>query len=121
MKKIDVTTTIAMRLVRIGAGPVAGFDVTYSMARSVCGCAAAAARSRHQNRFRVDCPALSSCGQAKRTLVPAPLPPAGEGGAQRRVRVRSEEHTSELQSLMRISYAVFCLKKKKQKHNNKNL
>src|SRR3546814_7243880 len=29
---------------------------------------------------------------------------------------RSEEHTSELQSLMRISYAVFCLKKKKHKH-----
>src|SRR3546814_8424996 len=31
---------------------------------------------------------------------------------------RSEEHTSELQSLMRISYAVFCLKKKKKKNNN---
>src|SRR3546814_4107914 len=31
--------------------------------------------------------------------------------------VRSEEHTSELQSLMRISYAVFCLKKKTQKHD----
>src|SRR3546814_4336098 len=31
-------------------------------------------------------------------------------------RVRSEEHTSELQSLMRISYAVFCLKKKKKKN-----
>src|SRR3546814_960634 len=30
---------------------------------------------------------------------------------------RSEEHTSELQSLMRISYAVFCLKKKKHTHN----
>src|SRR3546814_1909550 len=30
-------------------------------------------------------------------------------------RARSEEHTSELQSLMRISYAVFCLKKKKNK------
>src|SRR3546814_1331891 len=30
---------------------------------------------------------------------------------------RSEEHTSELQSLMRISYAVFCLKKKKKKTN----
>src|SRR3546814_7983098 len=30
---------------------------------------------------------------------------------------RSEEHTSELQSLMRSSYAVFCLKKKKQNHN----
>src|SRR3546814_9455837 len=32
--------------------------------------------------------------------------------------VRSEEHTSELQSLMRISYAVFCLKKKRKKTNN---
>src|SRR3546814_3721568 len=31
---------------------------------------------------------------------------------------RSEEHTSELQSLMRISYAVFCLKKKKQTHKS---
>src|SRR3546814_7319407 len=35
-------------------------------------------------------------------------------GRTRRIR-RSEEHTSELQSLMRISYAVFCLKKKKKK------
>src|SRR3546814_8698699 len=34
------------------------------------------------------------------------------------VVVRSEEHTSELQSLMRISYAVFCLKKKKKNNNN---
>src|SRR3546814_1511840 len=34
----------------------------------------------------------------------------GDGFGQR--RLRSEEHTSELQSLMRISYAVFCLKKK---------
>src|SRR3546814_9256441 len=32
--------------------------------------------------------------------------------------IRSEEHTSELQSLMRISYAVFCLKKKKNKKLN---
>src|SRR3546814_3713099 len=32
---------------------------------------------------------------------------------------RSEEHTSELQSLMRISYAVFCLKKKKKKYTIK--
>src|SRR3546814_10724842 len=36
------------------------------------------------------------------------------GTAARRHPVRSEEHTSELQSLMRISYAVFCLKKTKQ-------
>src|SRR3546814_1845802 len=33
-------------------------------------------------------------------------------------RIRSEEHTSELQSLMRISYAVFCLKKKKRTPKN---
>src|SRR3546814_8851688 len=33
---------------------------------------------------------------------------------------RSEEHTSELQSLMRISYAVFCLKKKKKQDHKKN-
>src|SRR3546814_2850017 len=33
-------------------------------------------------------------------------------------RLRSEEHTSELQSLMRISYAVFCLKKKKIKYHH---
>src|SRR3546814_2339510 len=37
--------------------------------------------------------------------------------ARHAARHRSEEHTSELQSLMRISYAVFCLKKKKQKVN----
>src|SRR3546814_3303812 len=35
---------------------------------------------------------------------------------QHNAGVRSEEHTSELQSLMRISYAVFCLKKKKKKN-----
>src|SRR3546814_3217418 len=37
------------------------------------------------------------------------------GGASRAPRSRSEEHTSELQPLMRISYAVFCLKKKNHK------
>src|SRR3546814_10461345 len=39
--------------------------------------------------------------------------------SKREFSQRSEEHTSELQSLMRISYAVFCLKKKKN-HNNHN-
>src|SRR3546814_10440330 len=37
-----------------------------------------------------------------------------------REHARSEEHTSELQSLMRISYAVFCLKKKKDHHRIKH-
>src|SRR3546814_6396949 len=36
-----------------------------------------------------------------------------------KLQIRSEEHTSELQSLMRISYAVFCLKKKIHKQYNK--
>src|SRR3546814_6804240 len=53
--------------------------------------------------------------------VPHHLPPNPHNErylATKRNR-RSEEHTSELQSLMRISYAVFCLKKKrKQKYNN---
>src|SRR3546814_2162938 len=43
-----------------------------------------------------------------------------EGGRSQphvRIEVRSEEHTSELQSLMRISYAVFCLKKKKDRNH----
>src|SRR3546814_2395893 len=39
----------------------------------------------------------------------------GKTGQVQQVGVRSEEHTSELQSLMRISYAVFCLKKKNSK------
>src|SRR3546814_6079378 len=53
----------------------------------------------------------------------------GKGGYKHKMKVlslldretgvrRSEEHTSELQSLMRISYAVFCLKKKKNSTNN---
>src|SRR3546814_8631563 len=42
---------------------------------------------------------------------------SGEGNTEAQ---RSEEHTSELQSLMRISYAVFCLKKKKTTNTNHN-
>src|SRR3546814_2920986 len=51
-----------------------------------------------------------------REAVDLPLVAAGNVVADMYVRQcgRSEEHTSELQSLMRISYAVFCLKKKKQ-------
>src|SRR3546814_2907725 len=46
-------------------------------------------------------------------------PPESEHPMSPRAVGRSEEHTSELQSLMRISYAVFCLKKKKIKLKNK--
>src|SRR3546814_4658235 len=51
-------------------------------------------------------------------LIAAPTR-AGRAAAEPPTDDRSEEHTSELQSLMRISYAVFCLKKKKI-HYNRN-
>src|SRR3546814_3643869 len=54
--------------------------------------------------LRADFPATAE-GNLVRLLPLAPVPG--------RTTLRSEEHTSELQSLMRISYAVFCLKKKK--------
>src|SRR3546814_2024931 len=53
-------------------------------------------------------PALSS-GMVRK---PAIVPPVN--GTKTPARRRSEEHTSELQSLMRISYAVFCLKKQNE-------
>src|SRR3546814_10492436 len=52
-----------------------------------------------------------------RLEVVGPAPGKAEGVVLVRV-ARSEEHTSELQSLMRISYAVFCLKKKKHLQPN---
>src|SRR3546814_3876670 len=54
-------------------------------------------------------------GRAK-TRWPSPCSPT----TNRKEKRRSEEHTSELQSLMRISYAVFCLKKKIQNTNQKH-
>src|SRR3546814_2134745 len=62
------------------------------------------------------------------TFIPSRVEPPGlatrsasvAGLSSDRAARRSEEHTSELQSLMRISYAVFCLKKKKQKQTNAN-
>src|SRR3546814_1383520 len=51
-------------------------------------------------------------------IDPAALGALRRDEARRGLRDRSEEHTSELQSLMRISYAVFCLKKKKHNSND---
>src|SRR3546814_8732626 len=74
-------------------------------------------------------------GDIDRTIAPKALQPRDVGGIgladifvgrigrKRGVRAppRSEEHTSELQSLMRISYAVFCLKKKSKTPINNRL
>src|SRR3546814_9736643 len=48
-------------------------------------------------------------------------PTKARSGVEHVLAHRSEEHTSELQSLMRISYAVFCLKKKKKKKASRDM
>src|SRR3546814_1396728 len=62
-------------------------------------------------------------GRRARSARRQPDPRVDRGGVASQFpsapTLRSEEHTSELQSLMRISYAVFCLKKKKQKKETK--
>src|SRR3546814_2608806 len=89
-------------------------------------------RSLLHSNFSQSFPNLSSCGSMRRDLgkmISGAKRPRSAGPmrayasrAARLTRIlmsqkdepnRSEEHTSELQSLMRISYAVFCLKKKK--------
>src|SRR3546814_7677072 len=80
-------------------------------------------------------PAKMHCNFAKALKQAAPRPRAGtrgrdckptlaavtsQSGVDADMHGRSEEHTSELQSLMRISYAVFCLKKKNIKEENNN-
>src|SRR3546814_4019048 len=64
--------------------------------------------SGHDEWFRY----LENYRDALAHRVPLYIPPRGLGPAEQEEHNRSEEHTSELQSLMRISYAVVCLKKK---------
>src|SRR3546814_10483849 len=70
---------------------------------------------------------IFSLGDAKQSLDPfwwdeaePAWVTADKAGVRSATMFRSEEHTSELQSLMRISYAVFCLKKKKKKSAKHN-
>src|SRR3546814_10798122 len=61
------------------------------------------------------------CGDPRQVDLPQPgISGLADAVARLEGVERSEEHTSELQSLMRISYAVFCLKKKKHKIMNKS-
>src|SRR3546814_9715602 len=84
-------------------------------------CSSDLGRARHRDgharrlvdRFRAVARHLRTCGQGLRGLSqPGAHYRPGSSRARPDARRRSEEHTSELQSLMRISYAVFCLKKK---------
>src|SRR3546814_8859321 len=67
--------------------------------------------TREENPDRIALAGTDAIGQ------PVPRPRRANDGREQPADDRSEEHTSELQSLMRISYAVFCLKKKKNNHN----
>src|SRR3546814_6608806 len=67
-------------------------------------------RDRNVNTHHEGIAALTQCGKISTVCIAV----AGD-----KAHCRSEEHTSELQSLMRISYAVFCLKKKKKKNKIK--
>src|SRR3546814_5778149 len=69
-------------------------------------------------------PSLTSCGPLPLSyfVIPArPHPQTVKEKAPPDRSGRSEEHTSELQSLMRISYAVFCLKKKNTTHRQHSI
>src|SRR3546814_10496101 len=81
--------------------------------------ASARARARHRLRHRAHpadrmAPLARLAVHLAEHMVEQHIGAAGRVGAGI-IADRSEEHTSELQSLMRISYAVFCLKKKKKK------
>src|SRR3546814_3368135 len=87
------TTTPHGRLMLTVLGGLAEFERELIVTRTGEGRARAVARGQHMGRP----PMLT---------------------AHQRTEARSEEHTSELQSLMRISYAVFCLKKKTHKYTS---
>src|SRR3546814_6861205 len=101
---------------------VLGFSIV-TVVRSGGGAPSIAARASSQS------PSSCVCGRLKRVLSRLRVAPRtarcliaiDKGIARDTEHIkndygRSEEHTSELQSLMRISYAVFCLKKKKNIH-----
>src|SRR3546814_2672767 len=72
-------------------------------------------RSRHPKPYFISPIAVSAALTSARISSPDSTCDPYRARSQARNIFRSEEHTSELQSLMRISYAVFCLKKKKNK------
>src|SRR3546814_6119625 len=74
-------------------------------------------------RRKMNKPVKAQLGVLSRLIASQPKAPNPTGDSRvltpenPETKPRSEEHTSELQSLMRISYAVFCLKKKKKSYN----
>src|SRR3546814_10853544 len=91
--------------------------------RGRCRCAARVDRMLGQHRVHAGTRRLDVCTASARASAastsrsrssPSSMPTDTPSRLSEMPAVRSEEHTSELQSLMRISYAVFCLKKNKK-------
>src|SRR3546814_3103238 len=74
----------------------------------------AASRADDSQQTFVATPVMSTVSHPRPRSRCARSEPSGMKALNRCFSIRSEEHTSELQSLMRISYAVFCLKKTKK-------
>src|SRR3546814_10534513 len=84
-----------------------------SVAQTTCVASACGRYQGEDSQYHIGTPASRSRSVRSRVCSASSVP-------ARNARMRSEEHTSELQSLMRISYAVFCLKKKKKIRNRNN-
>src|SRR3546814_5479185 len=97
-----VTSILRLLLLAMGA-PIAWFGLSLAVEAALAACLLAFA----YRRDRMHAPWSISLPLARRLL-----------GQSWPLLLRSEEHTSELQSLMRISYAVFCLKKKTKLHHH---
>src|SRR3546814_7570648 len=107
LRKIDKLGEVLDALVASGANQVNGPSFEIDQPEAVYDEARRAALEKAQQRARMY---AKSLGMEVRRIVSI-----SEGGGFQPPRpMRSEEHTSELPSLMRISYAVFCLKKTKQ-------
>src|SRR3546814_4068475 len=104
-----------MLILSLGSGRTSAASMRIDGQQGAGAAAARPAAQRRTDTGRLSCLARNggTPGEESRSW-----PLRRSGPAQRLADRRSEEHTSELQSLMRISYAVFCLKKKK-KHTNK--
>src|SRR3546814_1547636 len=90
-----------------GFAGVGGVAPTYGLAHTLFGSPSRARR------------VLARARRAKANAIASATASTQNGAQCPATALRSEEHTSELQSLMRISYAVFCLKKKKKQATRK--
>src|SRR3546814_2081371 len=99
-------------LLTSAAGPVCAYLAAARAARAIAlACLTGEAMRRLATEAQRATPAVAPVRY--RTLITTHDAARLAGNVEVSPRCRSEEHTSELQSLMRISYAVFCLKKKK--------